>query len=779
MTSTAPLTALETATSWLAHASWQAALLGLLVFVVAWALRGRLEARWRYGLWLVVLARLALPITPPAPWSLFRLVPSAFPKPAMSSSEGTPLAGPAPTTYDREATGEGVNEMAPAAFSTSQSSQEESTATLGTTPQWLGVAWLTGVLVLLVRRGWLHMQLHCQRRTGREVSDPFVQNVFRDCRQELGVVRPVGLLIAKGRFGPGTCGAFRATIFLPEKLLSLLSPGELRLVLLHELTHVRRWDVLLDRMAALLVALHWFNPVAWLVLACLRRERELACDAAVLRHLGEQESVRYGHALLKVAEQLSASAPLPGAVGVYCKDRSLVRRIHMIAHYRKPTAAAKALGALLLLLMAAFGLTDALAEPPPKGGTDQAPPPATGGNAKTSTIGGVCNDEEGKPLAGVKVALYRQDYRDRAVERLRTEETGDDGGFHFRELPPLPPREAPLTWCYGLVVTKQGRGSIIQYLFYEGFLKNPLQFKLRPAATLQGRVTDANGKPIAGAQVWAQGLVNGPVEGVAGTRTDADGHYAITDMSAWGEAELKPRPIGKNLSIELAGCYFDVLHPGYGNERPMYRSMPATVDVVLQPEGIIEGKAVDQVTGKPAAGVMVSMQGTNATGGWQQMRTDASGKYRLSSIVAGKYNLWAEAPDRTCTALDSFAVEAGKTHAAPDLLLIEGGWLEGQLIEADTGKPISGKWSGGRMNIGLYGPSRPRSGGGIQSSPVDDEGRFRLRVAPGVNFPYLMHGDYWQRTEGRADFEKGVEVKSGEVVRVVFRIQPPKPIPPP
>src|SRR5206468_1477883 len=70
------LAALETALACLAHAGWQAAVLGLLVLLLSRALRGRLEPRWRYGLWLVVLARLALPVAPPAPWSLFRLVPA-------------------------------------------------------------------------------------------------------------------------------------------------------------------------------------------------------------------------------------------------------------------------------------------------------------------------------------------------------------------------------------------------------------------------------------------------------------------------------------------------------------------------------------------------------------------------------------------------------------------------------------------------------------------------------------------------------------------------------
>jgi beta-lactamase regulating signal transducer with metallopeptidase domain len=97
--SAALLSFLETVLVRLAHAGWQAAVLGLLVFLVSWALRGRLEARWRYCLWLVVLARLALPVAPPAPWSLFRLAPWSFAPPPASSPMEYPAATPLSTSH--------------------------------------------------------------------------------------------------------------------------------------------------------------------------------------------------------------------------------------------------------------------------------------------------------------------------------------------------------------------------------------------------------------------------------------------------------------------------------------------------------------------------------------------------------------------------------------------------------------------------------------------------------------------------------------------------------
>src|SRR5207302_8104514 len=132
-------------------------------------------------------------------------------------------------------------------------------------------------------------------------------------------------------------------------------------------------------------AMHWFNPVAWLAFRGLRSERELACDAAVLRHLDGHERCCYGQALLKIASQPVFPAMLSGVVGAFVKDRSLVRRIHMIADYRKPKAAENALGVLLLVVLGAFGLTNAVAKSENRANSEQLPAAAKA-YPRTSTV---------------------------------------------------------------------------------------------------------------------------------------------------------------------------------------------------------------------------------------------------------------------------------------------------------------------------------------------------------------------------------------------------------
>ena len=71
------LSAAEFILRWLTHAAWQAGLLAAVVLALTWILGSRLSPRWRFALWLVVFARLAVPVLPAAPWSVFRLVSAA------------------------------------------------------------------------------------------------------------------------------------------------------------------------------------------------------------------------------------------------------------------------------------------------------------------------------------------------------------------------------------------------------------------------------------------------------------------------------------------------------------------------------------------------------------------------------------------------------------------------------------------------------------------------------------------------------------------------------
>lgn len=230
-----------------------------------------------------------------------------------------------------------------------------------------------------------------------------------------------------------------------------------------------------------------------------------------------------------------------------------------------------------------------------------------------------------------------------------------------------------------------------------------------------------------------------------------------------------------------------------GEEEPASKKAadsPATAKPDALSLGGLRGRVLDAVTGKPAAKVLVTIQATKQSLSGRkeerasfETRTDANGEYQFSELPPLAYNVWASADDRTCAALNSISVVDGKISPADELKLVEGSWLEGRVLTWRR-EPVShDPKTGERLRVGLSGPSRPRSGASIESCPVDDDGRFRLRVPAGRNFPYVLSPEVWQRTWSKEMYERGIDVDETDgTVPVTFRLlekESKNPPPPP
>jgi beta-lactamase regulating signal transducer with metallopeptidase domain len=103
----------------------------------------------------------------------------------------------------------------------------------------------------------------------------------RSLAAELGISPRITFLRSSGAAMPMAWGILRPAVLMPA--VADEWPAErLRIVLLHELAHVKRRDCLTHMLAQVSCALHWFNPLAWMAARHVRQERERACDDLVL-----------------------------------------------------------------------------------------------------------------------------------------------------------------------------------------------------------------------------------------------------------------------------------------------------------------------------------------------------------------------------------------------------------------------------------------------------------------------------------------------------------------
>lgn len=141
--------------------------------------------------------------------------------------------------------------------------------------------WLIGASLILGRlcAGVIAVQW-IARRTERVVDAPWLAQA-RSLAADLGVSPRVMFLRSNGAAMPMAWGIFRPAVLMPAGADHW--PAErLRIVLLHELAHVKRRDCLTHMLAQISCAVHWFNPLAWMAARHVRTERERACDDLVL-----------------------------------------------------------------------------------------------------------------------------------------------------------------------------------------------------------------------------------------------------------------------------------------------------------------------------------------------------------------------------------------------------------------------------------------------------------------------------------------------------------------
>ncbi|MEP7210438.1 MAG: M56 family metallopeptidase, partial [Alphaproteobacteria bacterium] len=128
--------------------------------------------------------------------------------------------------------------------------------------------------------------------------------------------------------GPAIVGVLNPRVVLPADFESQFDAIERALILAHERRHIATGDTRINTAIAALTCLNWFNPLAHVATRLIRRDQELACDAAVIAAHPDARRA-YGEALLKT--QISAAA-LP--LGCYWPMRSpalLRERITMLS----------------------------------------------------------------------------------------------------------------------------------------------------------------------------------------------------------------------------------------------------------------------------------------------------------------------------------------------------------------------------------------------------------------------------------------------------------------
>jgi beta-lactamase regulating signal transducer with metallopeptidase domain len=216
----------------------------------------------------------------------------------------------------------------------------------------LGWIWLGGAAagVLLLGVGLARLARLAAR--SRTIVSGHWTDIAAQIAGDYGIRRPVRLLQSEHPALLVTWGLWQPKIILPRAARDW-PDDRVRIVLGHELAHIRRGDWVIHIAAELLRSAYWFNPLVWIACRRLRLESEQACDDAVLG-LGV-EGPDYATHLLEVARAFKQSRITVFPAPAMARPSSLERRVRaMLNTHLVRTPLTRAAGVAIAIALAAI-----------------------------------------------------------------------------------------------------------------------------------------------------------------------------------------------------------------------------------------------------------------------------------------------------------------------------------------------------------------------------------------------------------------------------------------
>ena len=286
------------------------AILAMLVLKPLW--RERYRAKTRCWLWLAMAAFLLLPVdfsvknapvqaAPPKDYTLF----VGTDKTAIQSTDN--LFGDM-----AEKSGQSPAQVRDTIIQRPVTNPEQKTTRYIPVTTILFYGYLAGAAAFLLYQGisYAHFR-RTVRRWKRDVSRADYAAMLSNTARDLGVSAPE-MIVCEAISTPAVTGLLRPRLLLPHERYDV---QELRYILRHELCHLKRRDMLLKLVLLAANAMHWFNPVVYLMLRQADEDIELACDSAATDGLELPERAAYSRTLLAAVQSSVRALPATTCFG--------------------------------------------------------------------------------------------------------------------------------------------------------------------------------------------------------------------------------------------------------------------------------------------------------------------------------------------------------------------------------------------------------------------------------------------------------------------------------
>jgi beta-lactamase regulating signal transducer with metallopeptidase domain len=278
--------------------SLSGSILAVLIFAVKPFIKNKLSKSIQYYIWIVVLLRLTLPFS--FETSIMNDLFYASQTPVVETSQGKvqpavqPMVGTAQNIPNSNSLLSVEENVANGVYN---GDADHGRYFQDLFNQYTIYIWLLGVIIALTVNltGYVKFLKHIrQSNISATNKDREILVILLKGRNNVRLVR--------NRFlnTPMLIGVIRPCIIIPDINFNEI---QLKNILLHEIIHLKRFDIAVKWLIMIATAIHWFNPLMYFIKKDINNSCELACDEAVIKNLNPVEKQDYGDTLISVVAQ--------------------------------------------------------------------------------------------------------------------------------------------------------------------------------------------------------------------------------------------------------------------------------------------------------------------------------------------------------------------------------------------------------------------------------------------------------------------------------------------
>lgn len=227
----------------------------------------------------------------------------------------------------------------------------------------LAYAWIAGILALSIYTLSGIIRVKSIERSSDSKEIPEFDRELSDCIRIVQIRKSITLKYTNKISSPCIYGIINPVIFIPSNLVKNISKSDFKYIIIHELCHLKRKDIIVKWIVTILNIIYWFNPIIRYGFYKMSQDCEISCDELAIKWLDNGENLKYGSTIIKILENQCSGDKLIGTTSMLENNSGIKKRILMISKCKGEVTMKKLIfGIFVIIIMAGIGLTNGISK---------------------------------------------------------------------------------------------------------------------------------------------------------------------------------------------------------------------------------------------------------------------------------------------------------------------------------------------------------------------------------------------------------------------------------